>query len=91
MPIPSKLYAYLHAGKPIVATAVGCHTEVLGEDTAILVEPDVGSFAEALVRLVGAPELRKQLGDSAVWYYRATYRPESYLAKLGRVYQCLPS
>jgi glycosyltransferase involved in cell wall biosynthesis len=37
---PLKIYQYLRSGRPIVATNLRTHTQVLAEDTAFLAEPD---------------------------------------------------
>ena len=42
---PLKIYSYLRAGKPIVATDLLTHTQVLDREVAILVRPEPGAFA----------------------------------------------
>ena len=37
---PLKIYSYLHANKPIVATNITAHTQLLSPETAVLVEPN---------------------------------------------------
>jgi glycosyltransferase involved in cell wall biosynthesis len=51
-------------GRPVVATAVGGHLDlVVDGETGLLVPPgDVGALREALERLLGDPELRRRLG-----------------------------
>lgn len=49
---PMKLYSYLQSGKPIVATNLPTHTQVLNEEVAILAEPCPESFAQGMVRLI---------------------------------------
>ena len=44
---PLKIYSYLRSGKPIVATNLLTHTQVLTPDIAKLVEPKPGPFAAA--------------------------------------------
>lgn len=62
---PLKVYSYLRAGKPIVATRIAAHTEVLSDDTALLVASEPGAFANAIVSLLRDPELRERLGRNA--------------------------
>jgi glycosyltransferase involved in cell wall biosynthesis len=45
---PFKIYTYLASGKPILATRLDTHTQVLSEDTAFLVEPSVAALAEGI-------------------------------------------
>jgi glycosyltransferase involved in cell wall biosynthesis len=64
---PTKLYEYMAAGRPIVASAVGQIAEVLKDDqTALLVEPDdAAALSNAIVRLVDDACLRTRLGQAA--------------------------
>lgn len=63
--ISSKLYEYLAAGKPIVASVVTADREVLNERNAMIVEPTANAFAEAVQELYENPEKREQLGRQA--------------------------
>jgi glycosyltransferase involved in cell wall biosynthesis len=64
---PTKLFEYMAAGRPIVASAVGQIAEVLeNDDSALLVEPDdAEGLSNAIVRLVDDPGLRTRLGRAA--------------------------
>jgi glycosyltransferase involved in cell wall biosynthesis len=64
---PTKLYEYMAAGRPIVASAVGQIAEVLDhERTALLVPPDdVDALCDAIGRLVEYPCLRTRFGTAA--------------------------
>lgn len=44
---PLKVYSYMQANKPIIATKILSHTQVLDQDSAILCEPSPESMAEA--------------------------------------------
>jgi glycosyltransferase involved in cell wall biosynthesis len=46
---PLKIYSYLKSGKPLVATNLWTHTQVLNEKIAVLVEPDPQSLARGLM------------------------------------------
>jgi glycosyltransferase involved in cell wall biosynthesis len=63
--IPLKIYTYLQAGKPIVATRSCAHTQVLSAATAVLVEPTPEALAAGILRLAGDPALRQALGAQA--------------------------
>jgi glycosyltransferase involved in cell wall biosynthesis len=45
---PLKIYAFLKSGKPLVATNLWTHTQVLTEDIAVLAAPDPASLARGL-------------------------------------------
>jgi glycosyltransferase involved in cell wall biosynthesis len=64
---PLKLFEYMAAGKPIVASALHSTAEVLVDgETALLVPPgDAERLSEALARLMGDAALRARLGAAA--------------------------
>jgi glycosyltransferase involved in cell wall biosynthesis len=45
---PFKIYTYLASQKPIVATRLDTHTQVLSDDTAFLVEPTDAALAQGI-------------------------------------------
>jgi glycosyltransferase involved in cell wall biosynthesis len=64
---PLKIYEYMAAGRPVVASAIGQISDVLEDGrTGLLVPPgDVDALAAALVRLCREPELAAGLGAAA--------------------------
>jgi glycosyltransferase involved in cell wall biosynthesis len=83
---PMKIYSYLDSGKPIVATRLATHTQVLDETTAELAEPDPESFANGMARLAGDAALRERLGCAARELCRAKYSFAVYRATLCAIY-----
>lgn len=63
--VPMKLYAYLAAGRPIVATNLPNNTELLDEDSALLVAPHPCALADGLVRVLENPSLARRLAEGA--------------------------
>ena len=61
---PMKIYTYLHSGKPILATRIPTHTQVLHPGVAMLAAPQVEEFAGAMARLARNEELRARLGEA---------------------------
>jgi glycosyltransferase involved in cell wall biosynthesis len=45
---PLKIYSFLKSGKPLVATNLWTHTQVLSDQIAVLVEPDAECMAEGI-------------------------------------------
>jgi glycosyltransferase involved in cell wall biosynthesis len=78
---PLKIYSYLRAGKPIVATDLLTHTQVLDDETSLLVKPEARAFADALARLIADPALRERLARGASERARTRYTREVYVAR----------
>lgn len=83
---PLKIYSYLHAGRPIVATNITSHTQVLGPDNAVLVEPDQAAFAQGIIRVLRDPEFAEQISRNAYQYAQEKFNYQSYMAKVGQIY-----
>jgi len=81
---PLKIYSYLRAGKPIVATDLLTHTQVLDRDTALLVPPEPQAFAAGIVRVLDDPALAERLGSAAAERASSRYSREEYLARTRR-------
>jgi len=82
---PLKIYSYLRAGKPIVATDLLTHTQVLDDETSVLVRPEARAFADALARLIADPALRERLARAASERARTRYTREVYVARTKHV------
>ena len=62
---PMKIYSYLASGKPIIATNLKTHTQVLDDTVAVLANPDPRCFAEAMLLLLGDPERARAIAANA--------------------------
>lgn len=62
---PMKVYSYLHSGKPLVATAISSHTQVLSSEVARLCAPRADDFAEGLLWVMTHPEEARAMGERA--------------------------
>lgn len=83
---PLKLYSYLESGKPIVATNLSTHTQVLNEDVAVLTEPDPDGFAQGLLRILTNEDLGKEIGMKGKELAEVKYSYCAYLSKTEDVY-----
>lgn len=79
---PLKIYQYLKAGRPIVATDVHSHTQVLDTDSAELVAPRAADVAAGMVRVLADPGRGRRLADGAARLARDRYSDEAYLGRL---------
>jgi len=72
---PMKIYSYMDSGKPILATKIVSHTQVLDEGIAFLADPDPASMAS---------ELRRIFSDSGDAARRAARAKEKAAAEFCR-------
>lgn len=86
---PLKIYSYLRSGRPIVATDLLTHTQVLTPDSAALVPPEPEAFAAAMAQLIDHPDERRRLVDGALALAERRYSREVYLARTRRAYEML--
>jgi len=63
--VPLKIYSYMKSGKPIVATRIESHTQLLSDENAMLSETDGTSFGRAIERLIDNPGLGRRLAEAA--------------------------
>jgi glycosyltransferase involved in cell wall biosynthesis len=87
--IPLKVYSYLHAGKPIVATNINAHTQVLTPDTAVLVDPNKDAFAQGILKLLADPQLAECLGENAHRLAQEKFNYQNYMMKVNKIYKTL--
>lgn len=83
---PLKVYSYLRSGRPIVATNLLTHTQVLTPGIARLVAPEAGPFADAILDLMARPDERARLATSAAAVARDRYSRDTYLRRTAEVY-----
>ena len=65
---PLKVFDYLAAGRPIVATDIVAHRALLADGRALLVAPRADAIAGAIVRVLEDPDLARELGTRALQY-----------------------
>jgi len=84
---PLKLYGYLRSGRPLVATNMYTHTQVLDEDVALLVAPTPEGLAGGMQRLIDNPELAETLSANAVQHAEKEYSDRAYIDKVVSFYE----
>jgi glycosyltransferase involved in cell wall biosynthesis len=76
---PLKIYQYLRSGKPIVATRLLTHTQVLNDDIAVLTGATPEEYAEGLIRVIRNPSYGREIGKRAKDLAETKYTYEAYL------------
>ena len=88
---PLKIYQYLRSGRPIVATNLRTHTQVLSAETAFLAEPTPEGFAATMLEAFAEPERAALVGQRAKALAESEYSDEAYMAKTRRACDLLAS
>lgn len=86
---PMKIYSYLDSGKPLLATRLPTHTQVLDDKIAFLVEPEPVDFANGLVTLLKDKLLRRRLALKAKERVQKEFSYEAFQRKLLTFYSSL--
>ena len=81
-----KIYTYMQSGKPIVATRLATHTQVLDESCAVLVQPQPDDLAEGILQVLREPLLAAALGREARARVAAQYSLASFRHKVRTAY-----
>jgi glycosyltransferase involved in cell wall biosynthesis len=85
---PLKIYQYLRSGRPIVATRLRTHTQVLNDEVAILTTATASGLAGGLVRALTDPEA-EAIGARARELANTKYSDEAFIDKTRRAYEVL--
>jgi len=88
---PLKIYSYLTSKKPIVATNLLTHTQVLSDEVAILVEPTKEGLANGVIRLLRDEALGKILARKAKELAQKKYSYENFKNRTKGVYDSIES
>lgn len=86
---PMKIYSYMASGKPMLATDLPTHTQVLTPEIAQLAAPTPQSFADGMRRLAAEPDLRQRLGAAAAAAAERDYSVAAFRRNVGRIYDWL--
>lgn len=78
---PLKIYQYLRSGTPIVATRLLTHTQVLGDETAILTPATPEGFASGILDALRDPARGSAIAARARQLAETKYSYEAYLAR----------
>jgi glycosyltransferase involved in cell wall biosynthesis len=85
--LPLKVFDYLAAGRPIVATDIPTHRTVLNEDRAVLVQPQTNEIAHGIVSLLRDPERADRLALAGRRYAEEHLGWAKFVESLGTLYE----
>ena len=88
---PLKIYQYLRSGKPIVATRLLTHTQVLNDDTAVLTGATAHEFADGILAALTDKGRAAAIGRRARRMADTKYSYEAYLERTRQAYAVLGS
>ncbi len=83
---PFKVYTYLASGRPIVATRIATHTQVLDDANAFLVEPTAAALAAGLARALASPAEARVRADTGYALVAREYSVVRYREKIAAAY-----
>ncbi|MGB7949056.1 MAG: glycosyltransferase family 4 protein [Candidatus Binatia bacterium] len=86
---PMKLYSYLHSGKAVLATNLPTHTQLIDDRVALLVEPEVKPFSQAMLRLIEDDKLRVELGVAGKQLIEEKFTYGAFREKLNGLFDWL--
>lgn len=82
MNTPLKIYELLDCGKPLVATRIPSHTQVLNDDVAFLGDPNPASYAAQMLSAATDLGLVARKVENAKALYNSDYSRDAYEAKI---------
>lgn len=83
---PFKVYSYMASGKPLVATRIPTHTQLLDDTLAVLVEPTPEAIAAGIRLALTDPSARKRAQNARLLLERE-YSPRRFREKVARAYE----
>jgi glycosyltransferase involved in cell wall biosynthesis len=86
---PMKIFSCLDSGRPLLATRLLTHTQVLDDSVALLVEPEPAAMGKGLALLLQDAELRERLAANARRLAQREFTPEAFRRKLLAFYDAV--
>jgi glycosyltransferase involved in cell wall biosynthesis len=87
---PFKVYTYLASGKPLVATRIATHTQLLDDTLAILTDPTAEGLAAGIRFALTEPDEAAARARRARALIEREYSAERFAEKVRRAYAALP-
>jgi glycosyltransferase involved in cell wall biosynthesis len=84
---PFKVYTYMASGRPLVATRIPTHTQLLDDSLAFLVEPTPEGLARGIEEALADPASARRRAEKARALVESEYSPARYAQKVQRAYE----
>jgi glycosyltransferase involved in cell wall biosynthesis len=84
---PMKIYSYMDSGRPILATRITSHTQVLDAGNAFLVDPEPAGMAVGLMEVLSNSNTALQKAEQAKLKVATEYSRAAYEKKLTHFYE----
>ncbi|HUU38821.1 MAG TPA: glycosyltransferase [Candidatus Desulfaltia sp.] len=81
---PLKIYSFLKSGKPIVATRLWTHTQVLNEQRAVLVDPNADGLTRGITFALASEEAQARARAAKEWA-KTEFAAARYLERIEHV------
>jgi glycosyltransferase involved in cell wall biosynthesis len=85
--LPLKVFDYLAAGRPIVATDIPTHRSVLNEQRAVLTPQTPQGLADGILSLLNDPVRAARMGHAGRTYAEERLGWSSFVGSLGSIYE----
>ena len=83
---PMKVFPYLHSGRPVLVTDLPTHSQILTSEVAMLAPAEPRGFAEAILKLIGDPQLRRDLGERGRAFAEANHTFPAHARRVNELY-----
>jgi glycosyltransferase involved in cell wall biosynthesis len=83
---PFKIFTYLASGRPLVATRIPTHTQLLDDSLAVLVEPTPPGLAEGIRQVLADPAAAAARAARGRALIEREYSPARFREKVERAY-----
>lgn len=86
---PMKVYSYLDSGRPVLATRLPTHTQVMTDAISFLVEPDPVDFGKGLLLCSEDQEQVRSKIRNAEEFIRLEHSLEAFEQRVAQIYEAL--
>jgi glycosyltransferase involved in cell wall biosynthesis len=83
---PMKVFPFLHSGRPLLATDIRTHNQILTPEIARLAPPEPEAFARALRELCDDPALREKIGRAGQAFVERNHTFPAHARRVGSLY-----